>query len=69
MQLHWCFFSRVIAVANFCIIIFLGGGPHEILTLKPSEEALVTLGLLEQEAVEGLADIDDSEDPASASAG
>ncbi|XP_064087406.1 uncharacterized protein LOC135202084 [Macrobrachium nipponense] len=46
-----------------------GGGPHEILALKPSGEALVGLGLLEQEAVEGLADIDDSEDPASPSAG
>ncbi|KAK3893077.1 hypothetical protein Pcinc_003070 [Petrolisthes cinctipes] len=40
-----------------------GGGPEVKLLLKPSEEALLNLGLLEREAIEGLSDFPDSEDP------
>ncbi|KAK3892040.1 hypothetical protein Pcinc_004009 [Petrolisthes cinctipes] len=41
----------------------MGGGPEVKLLLKPSEEALLNLGLLEREAIEGLSDFPDSENP------
>ncbi|KAK3887753.1 hypothetical protein Pcinc_008157 [Petrolisthes cinctipes] len=41
----------------------MGGGTEVNLLLKPLEEAVLNLGLLEMEAIEGLSDIPDIEDP------